>query len=210
MGIEDEYLLGGYRKCVERCLEGTGLDIDMLAASELPVKAPGLQPFPYGRYIENGCATASGKLEIFSELIASCGREDLDPLPRYIPTMPGVSEEYPFILLTGVRVPNMIHTRLHKVPWARSLRKEPMADINVQDAEALGLEQGDEIVLRSPYGEICVKANPTETVSPGQVFMFHGYSEADANVLLSREHLDPYSGFPGFKSGVCRMERRRP
>ena len=210
LGIEDEYLRGGYRKCVERCLEGTGLNLDELAAADLPMKAPGLRPFPYGRYIEGGCGTASGKLELYSELIVSCGREDLDPLPRYVPTVPGVSQEYPMILLTGVRVPNMIHTRLHKVPWARSIRKEPMADISLQDAEALGLERGDEITLRSPYGAIHVKANPTQSVSPGQVFMFHGYSEADVNALLSREHLDPYSGFPGFKSGVCRVERRAP
>lgn len=210
LGISDEYLLGGYRKCVERCLEGTGLNIDELLASDLPVKAPGFSPFQAGRYIESGCDTASGKLELYSELIASCGRADLDPLPRYTPTVPGVSEEYPMILLTGVRVPSMIHTRLHKVPWARSLRKSPMADISVEDAKAMGLERGDEIVIRSPYGAICVQANPTEIVSPGQVFMFHGYSEADANLLLSSEHLDPYSGFPGFKSGICRIERRKP
>lgn len=208
LGIKDEYLLGGYRKCIEYCLNGTGLSIDEMLLSELPVKVPNAQLLHSGSYITSHCNTPSGKLELYSEVIASCNRTDLDPLPRYTPTVPGINNDYPMILLTGVRVPNMIHTRLHKVPWARSLRKTPMADISLEDATAMGLEYGDDIIIRSPYGAIYVQANPTEIVSPGQIYMFHGYSEADANSLLSHEHLDPYSGFPGFKSGICRIERR--
>ena len=41
--------------------------------------------------------------------------------------------------------------------------------------------------------------------------LFHGYSEADANSLMDANHLDPYSGFPAYRSTRCavRKEERR-
>lgn len=208
LGIEDEYLRGGYRKCIEHVTEGTGLDIDELIASDLPLKAPPeamLKFIPRG-YIDHGCATATGKLELYSELIASCG-EKYEPLPKYYPPTVTPNGEYPYILMAGVRIPNAIHSRLHNVPWARALRPDPAADISIDDAEHLGISCGDEIRLRSEHGAITVKANPTAMVSPGQVYMFHGYPEADVAVLLSREGLDEYSGFPGYLSGRCVIEK---
>lgn len=208
LGIEDEHLLKGYRHCVEHVLEGAGFDMDELIASELPVRSKAAGPYRPGSYIDSGCRTKSGKLELWSELIASCPAEKgLRPLPEYEEPMLRPDEKYPFIYMTGVRIPNAIHTRLHRVPWARSLRPEPMADISCEDAQRLKIERGDNIRLYNDYGSINVKANPTAAVSPGQVYMFHGYSEADAAKLLCADHLDPYSGFPGYKSGVCAIEK---
>ena len=106
-----------------------------------------------------------------------------------------------------MRVPNALHSRLHKVPWARALRPEAAADISMEDAARLGIEAGDDICLYSGEGSICVKANPTSMVAPGQVFMYHAYAEADAASLISAGDLDPYSGFPGFKSAVCNIRK---
>lgn len=206
LGIEDKYLLSGYRACIEHVTRDTGLDLNELLESDLPLKAPKMMKFIPRGYLDHGCATASGKLELYSELIASVGG-DFEPLPKYYPPAVRPNEEFPFILLTGVRVPNAIHTRLHKVPWARAVRPDPTADISIEDAKRLEIETGDDIILSSEHGSITVKANPTAMVSPGQVFMFHGYSEADAASLLSHEELDAYSGFPGYKSGRCSVKK---
>ena len=109
--------------------------------------------------------------------------------------------------MTGVRIPNAILSRLHNVPWARSLRPEPAADINPEDAAALGIERGDDIRIRNEHGEITVKANPTAMAGRGQVYIFHAYPEADAAKLLGRNVLDEYSGFPGYLSGRCTVEK---
>jgi anaerobic selenocysteine-containing dehydrogenase len=208
LGLQDEYLLRGYRRCIEKVLENTGIDIDALKKSDLPMKVPPeimLKFVPRG-YLDHGCATKSGKIELWSELLASCG-EKYEPLPKYYSPTTRPNEEFPYIFMSGVRIPNAIHSRLHNVPWARALRPEASADISVEDAKKLGIERGESIRLRSDFGEICVKANPTAMIAPGQVYMFHGYPEADAAKLLSREELDEYSGFPGYLSGHCTVEK---
>lgn len=206
LGIRDEYLLGGYRKCVEYAIRDTGIDLDETIRSPLPLKCPNVGKFVPGAYLAGGCKTATGKIELYSELIASCGG-GLEPLPVWHEPSVRPDEKHPFIFLSGVRIPNAIHTRLHNVPWARSLRPDPMADMSVKDAARLGIGRGDAIRLYNDVGSITVKANPTAMVAPGQIFMFHGYPEANASDLISREALDPYSGFPGYLSGSCAVEK---
>ena len=75
-----------------------------------------------------------------------------------------------------------------------------MADLNPEDAASLGIQQEDVIELFTKMGAITVKANLSIKVDKGTVYMFHGYSEADVNSLMSPDHLDPYSGFPAFRS----------
>lgn len=211
LDLPDEHLKAGYRHCVEHVLRDSGLNIDEMLASDLPVRSTAVRPYIPEAYISGGCDTKSGKLELWSELIAAANGEGgpLDPLPKYTPMTPATTEEYPFRLLTGVRIPSAIHTRLHPVSWARALRPEPAADISPEDAAALGVKKGDKIRICSPYGEISVKAHPTKIASPGQVYMYHGYPEADASSLLSGEHTDPYSGFPGFASGICTIKKQQ-
>ena len=111
-------------------------------------------------------------------------------------------------LITGSRLPNTIHSRLHEeLSWPRSLRKTPMADIHPGDARNLGLGEGDWVFLRTAAGEIKVQVHVTAAGMPGDVYMFHGYSEADANELIPAEHLDPYTGFPGFRQVRCRIQK---
>lgn len=206
--IEDEYLLGGYRRCIEHVIRKTGLDIDEMIKSDLPVKVSPdiMMKFVPRGYLDHGCATRTGKLELWSELVAGCG-EEYDPLPKYTPPAQLPDEDYPFVLMTGVRIPNAIHSRLHTVPWARALRPEASADISREDAQALGIERGDKMRIRSEKGEVTVSANPTAMIAPGQVYLFHGYPEADAATLLDAEVLDQYSGFPGYLSGRCAVEK---
>jgi len=44
-------------------------------------------------------------------------------------------------------------------------------------------------------------------VQPGVVHIYHGHPEADTNRLFDRDYLDPLSGFPGFKSALCKIEK---
>lgn len=206
LGIEDEYLLGGYRKCVEKVTENAGLDFQWLLENDDFQRSSKMMQWKECGYLDHGCATKSGKIELCSELIRDIGGE-LEPLPKWYPPATQPDEKHPFRLLTGVRIPNAIHTRLHNVPWARSLRKSPAADISREDAERLGICRGDRIILENDYGSITVEANPTAAVSEGEIYMFHGYSEADAAQLISHGALDPYSGFPGYKAGSCSMRK---
>jgi hypothetical protein len=52
-----------------------------------------------------------------------------------------------------------------------------------------------------------VLANVTELARQGVVHMYHDYAEADVNRLLSDDYLDPISGYPGFKSALCKVTK---
>ena len=52
-----------------------------------------------------------------------------------------------------------------------------------------------------------MKANLTEIVPPGVVSMYHGYPEANVNLLIEPNYRDPISGYPGFKSLLCQVKR---
>ena len=142
----------------------------------------------------------------------------IDALPTYRPpkhsaeATPELAREYPFILNTGSRLPMFVHSRTYRLPWTRSLRPDPAADLNPADARRLGIAQGDRIELATPSGAIRVLANLTELGQPGVVHMYHGCPEADVNTLLDPDYLDPISGFPGFKALLCsvrKVEARR-
>ena len=209
MNLGDKRLEEGYEKNMEEILSNLDITMEELRSSDLPVKVRGVKPYVPGTILEKGCKTPTGKFELYSELIASHPEWHLDALPTYCEPMDEADETvYPFILCSGGRLPNAIHSRLHKVPWVRSLRPDPMADISIEDAQALGLKEGDDIELFTERGTISVKVHPTHRVQKNVVFFYHGYSEADVNSLMSGTHVDPYSGFPAYNSTRCGMRKK--
>lgn len=209
MELDDEELKAGYEENIRFMIKDLDITVEQLRSSELPVHVPGAgKPAP-GSYINGEMKTPSGKFELYSELIASHPEWGLEPLPIYSDPMDEADpEKYPYILCSGGRIPNALHSRLHGVPWLRHMRPEPAADISVEDAARLGLREGDEIELYTERGSILVKANPTHRVAEGTIYFYHGYSEADANKLMSRDHVDPYSGFPAYNSTHCGLRKK--
>lgn len=214
LGIRDELLERGYEACIEWLIEGSGLSMEALRGSDVPIKVPAAKPYVPGTLTAKGYGTPSGKFEFKSRLIEKYSRSHgLDALTTYRDcfdddTDPSCAEKYPLCLTTGTRLPNTIHSRFHEVPWAHSMRPEPMADINFADAKARGVEQGDTIMLESPDGQLEVKANLTGKVRSGNVHLIHGITGSDANMLTSPVHLDPYSGFPAYKSTRCNFRKK--
>ena len=207
MKLGDELLEQGYEACVRYILKDLPLTVDQLKAEEFPVKVPGLKPGTPGAYIAGGCDTVTGKFELKSALLEQHLEWGLDPLPTYTPPQEK-TEEYPYALCAGARLPNALHSRLHDVPWLRSMRPDPTADISLEDAKELGIKKGDDIELYTGNGAITVKANPTVMVLKGTVHMYHGYREADVNCLMDYNALDAYSGFPAYRSIRCGLRKR--
>ncbi len=200
----DDLLCSGSEACVRYMLRDTPIDVDQLKAHpQFPQKLEGVKMTPVGAH---GFPTPTGKFELWSTVIGQI--PGLDPLPTWRDSIDGADpERYPFRLVAGARLPNALHSRLHDVPWLRSLRPRPTADLNDQDARALGIAPGDAIALSTRAGSITVAANPTSAVKPGTVFLYHGYREADVNSIIPPGHNDPYSGFPGYRSVRCAIVR---
>ncbi len=200
LDLPDPLLRAGYDACVGRMVEGTGIDLAELKKGDrqLPRVIPGLADAVKPPLF----STPSGKFELKSTVLERY--PSLDALPTYRSSLDdGDPAEFPLVLVAGARLPYALHSRLHDVPWLRSLRQQPMADLSLEDAAELGLQEGDEIVLRTSAGTLTLKANPTFRVLKGTVHLYHGYREADVNAIIPAGHNDPYSGFPGYCSVRC-------
>lgn len=209
MELPDPQLLEGYDSFVQKyILDGLGFTIQQLKEAELPIPIAPPQQYTDHQELDKGLATPTGKFELKSAIIEEHPDWGLDALPTYREPLDGADpEKYPFTLTSGSRIPNAIHSRLHGVPANRSLRPRPTADMNREDCRRLGLAEGDRIVISTPRGSVTVLVHPTASVPAGLVNLYHGYPEADANSLLDQDHLDPYSGFPAYRSTRCAVRK---
>lgn len=207
LNLQDELLKSGYENCCRYLISDLGITLEELKNSDGPVKIPGFKPYIIGENTKDGYDTPTKRYELKSTIIEKYS--NLEPLPVYTSSLDDTKgEKYPFILTAGARIPGAFHSRLHKVSWTRTLRPEPAADINFYDAKKLKIKQDDVIEIITTKGAITVKANLTRTVLEGVVNMYHGYSEADVNAIIDRTHLDPYSGFPGYRSVRCAIRKK--
>ena len=67
---------------------------------------------------------------------------------------------------------------------------------------------GDPVEITTCVGSLTFQALPTATVQPGEVYIYHGYRELDINSILDGAALDPYSGFPAYRSACCNVRRK--
>jgi len=211
LGLNDELLCSDYDTCARWMLEeSSGLkDWEAFKSSDKPIVAPNAIPYEWGTCLKQGPRTPSGKIELVSNVIAKYADHGLDALPTYRDSNDDADpQQYPFVLATGCRNHNAIHSRLHGCDWPRSLRPEASVDINPADAKKLGIRQGDFVELSTPVGTITVKANITLVANTGELLLFHGYAEANANELIHADHLDPYTGFPGYKQLRCNLVKK--
>lgn len=213
MKFDDRLLCDGYEASMDYILQGSGITVAELKAAGKPVKAPASRPIAPGRFLREGFPTPSGKFEFYSEAIAAIDSAySLDPLPVFTGCLedqndPETAAAYPLCLITGARIPTAIHSRMMQTPWLRQQRPEPACELHPEDAKALGLQDGDPVTLSSPTGAIHVRLKVTHSTLPGTVQMLHGYSEANVNLLIGRDHRDPYTGYPGFKAVRCRITK---
>ena len=209
MELGDEELAAGYEKNVDKMIAHLGITVEELKQSDVPVKVPNFHPYVPGTKRAEGLSTPTGKFELYSELLAAHPEWNLDPLPSYTQPLDDADpQQYPMVLCSGGRLPNAIHSRLHKVEWVRSLRPDPTAEISMEDAGEMELAEGDEVALSTPRGSITVKVHPSYRIPRGCVFFYHGYSEADVNSLMSADHVDPYSGFPAYNATRCSIRKK--
>ena len=204
--LDDPLLRSGYHACVKHIFRAVPVDLEAVREQGTPVKIP---VAPGRGYFDRPLHTPSGRIELYSSRTARyTASHSLCPLPVFSAgDGAGDPEEFPMTLISGGRLPHVLHSRLHTVPWLRGMRPEASADLNPDDAARLGIAQGDEILVSTVAGAVRVKANLTRVSAPGEVNLYHGYEEADVNRIVPMDHLDPYSGFPGYKQLRCRVEK---
>ena len=135
----------------------------------------------------------------------TCGLGKFNPV-EWTPPAEVPDEEYPLVLSTGRRLYHY-HTRTQT---GRSgldyLLPEETADMSFADADVLGISHGEMIKVKSRRGEVKVKANVTEQVPQGMVWMAFHFRDACAN-WLTNPVFDPVTQTAEYKACAVRIEK---
>ncbi|AFL72671.1 molybdopterin-containing oxidoreductase family protein [Thiocystis violascens] len=161
-------------------------------------------------YRLRGFPTASGKVEFDSAELRAAGHDGLplyrEPAESPLST-PEIARDYPLVLTSGARTKFDTHSQHQRMERMRRAVPDPLVEIHPSDAEPRGIADGESVRVRSPRGEVRFVARVTDRIKPGVVHCAHGWNSANINELTDDRHLDPISGFPPFKSGLCEVER---
>lgn len=135
-------------------------------------------PKEYKRYLKEGFATPSGKIELRSNILAQLG---YDPLPQYQEpaespySQPDLAKEYPLILTTGGRHLPFYHSEHRQVKSQRKMHPDPIMQLNPETAKELGIADGDWAWVETPRGRIQQKCQIFEGIDPRVVHVQHGW-----------------------------------
>ncbi|MBK1720688.1 molybdopterin-containing oxidoreductase family protein [Thiocystis violacea] len=161
-------------------------------------------------YRLRGFPTASGKVEFDSHELREAGHDGLpvyrEPAESPVST-PEVAADFPLVLTSGARTKFDTHSQHQHMARMRRAVPEPLVEIHPLDAEPRGIADGETVRVSSPRGAVRFVARVTEGIKPGVVHCTHGWHGANINELTDDRHLDPISGFPPFKSGLCQVAR---
>ncbi len=174
---------------------------------EKQVQDPDRDPFP----------TPSGKIEIYSKLIADLDHPHIPPVPKYFepwesPADP-LAEKYPLQLVT-VHQKNRAHSCFDNNPWLREIEPQRLS-MNQSDAASRGIEDGAMVRVFNDRGETIVRARVTERIMPGVVALGEGAwfrpdeqgrDRAGSPNILTRDDYAPGGGFP-YNTGLVQVKR---
>jgi len=208
LGLGDEFWGGDLEKCLSYILEPSGITLEDLRRHPEGMEYP-ISPRPAKYYEKAGFQTPSGKVEISSSILAEHGYE---PLPVYKEPMespvsrPDLVGSFPLILMSGARKLPYIHSQYRNITQLRELLPEPLVEINPADAKPRDIQSGDMVKISSPRGEMKLKADVTDIILPGMVMVPHQWpGEANVNLLVDDQNLDPLSGFAPYKAQLCQV-----
>lgn len=115
--------------------------------------------------------TPSGKIEIYSQVLADMNEPLLPPNPMYIEPWEGpkdpLTKKYPLQLIT-THMLRRAHTVFEKVPWLRETALQAIT-MSRTDAEYRGIKDGDTVRVYNDRGTVVLPAIVTERILPGVV-----------------------------------------
>lgn len=175
---------------------------------------------PAGNFV--GFSNPTKRVVIYSQLFKDHG---YDPLPVWTePSFLSADRtKYPLTLTSG-KVIEFCHSQLRALPSLRKRVPHPFLEINPAKAGEIGCQNGDWVILETPYGSIRLQAKLSDKVRQNVVWTQNGWWQActalnlpgydpfspeGANVCLlySGEEQDPISGSQAIKGYPCNVRK---
>ena len=168
-------------------------------------------PLVYRQFEKNGFNTPSGKVELYSSLLA---KNNCAPLPAYTapfesPTdSPKSAAEYPYILTTGWRQPVYRHTENRENPLLREIAPQPGLLIHPDTACRHGISEGDPVIIETKTGSATLFAVLTLGIHPDVVQATPGWrGKANINRVISWDRFAEGIGSVAMRGILCRVRR---
>jgi anaerobic selenocysteine-containing dehydrogenase len=167
-------------------------------------------PNMYHKYKKMGFTTPSKKVEILSERLQKMGG---DALPVYREPSesplgdPELAKAFPLVLTTGAKLGCYVHSQMRNNPSLNRRMPHNVAEIHPDTAAEFEVGDGDTVLVESPRGSIECQAKLTEDIRPQVVQLFHGFEEANANLLTDNGSYDPITGSVPVRSSLCRIRK---
>ncbi len=163
-----------------------------------------------------GFATPSGKIELFSQVLAELGAE---PLPEPKPLHP-TDDEYGLTLISGARVQPFYASAFRQVKRLRQMHPVPLAEVGAETARGQGLADGDAVWVETRSGRALFRLK-VGVMREGVVSVEYGWwypelstRELESGVLISNanvltnadfEDCEPLLGQWQFNGLPCRI-----
>lgn len=137
------------------------------------------------------------------------GKATFHPV-EFLPPAELPDESYPFLLNTGRQMYHWHTGTMTRRSFALDARESgPIVELNPKDAERLGVQDGEAVLVASRRAEISISVRLSDRVALGQVFIPMHYREAAVN-LLTNPALDPIAHIPEFKVCAVRVTAAAP
>ena len=204
-----------------RLTRGTNIDISGLTHEGLREKGSVQWPLdPSAAAGTNGAVvgtnhSVAGTKRLFTDrrFYTPSGKARLFPIGPVASRSEASTGDYPLVLNTG-RLRDQWHTMTKTGKVGRLLQhaKSPVLSIHPTDASARGIANGDSVRCWNGRGEVRVRAEVTDAIRPGVVFLpmhwgrIRGETGGRANNITSAL-VDPASKQPDLKFGAVQVEK---
>jgi thiosulfate reductase/polysulfide reductase chain A len=193
--------------------------VEPMGVNLLELRSKGAVAFPGRPFLEDRTEddlphfyTDSGKIELYSQALKDLGA---DPMPVFTPP-----EEPPagFFRLVYGRAPMHSFARTQNNDQLHGLMAENDVWLHTKPAQALGLRDGDRVVLENQDGvkSLPIRVRVTEGIRDDCAYMVHGFGQrsrllrrardrgaSDTN-LMTRVKVDPLMGGTGMRVNFVR------
>ncbi len=165
----------------------------------------------------NPFPTPSGKIEIYSQLLADMEDPFIPPVPKYIETWESpndhMAKKYPLQIITS-HPKFRVHSQFYTVDYLKELEPHVVM-MNTLDARDRDIENGQKVKVFNDRGEMIITAKVTERIMPGVVDIVEGaWYTPDKNGIdrggcaniLSRDTFSPGGAFTS-NTGLVQIQK---
>jgi thiosulfate reductase/polysulfide reductase chain A len=166
-----------------------------------------------------GFMTKSGKVEFMSSWLADkldAEGRPVDPLPVYVPREWQPTPEYPLYLINWKEASHT-HTRTQNNAWLLEIKPTNPLMMHPDTAESLGIKDGDDVWVESPYGKVRATVKLSRRMHPEVVGLQHGFGHTalgrsargrgTSDAWLRPTKADPLSGQALHKEACVRVTK---